>query len=562
MSFAKIYQDFLKNPVKSRLPDFSYAGYKYGQEPVPRPSATVKAIDAGIVPDSGEDVTEAIQKLIDKVGENGGGVIEFSAGEYLLNATPGTKKFLKIDYDNIILRGAGSDCNGTVFRQCLPLTQTDTHPWLSPGIIQTATNIQGTKKFWGAAAHKTGSAGRLAGALGKPIKGDVYPAPEVTLVTKDAAKGETIIAVEDASSFKAGEVILLVMRNMDDEASLLKELLAPIKEFPEVLQTARAAGPDRAPSFQWLVEIAEVLDSNHLHLAQPLRIDLSMKFRPALHAAPMLRGVGIENIRFVSDWNGPYGHHGLPESSREEAMGMDAGWNAIRFVRIAHGWLRNLVLEGFTVPFDLIDSRNVTVENIEVTDPKKIGGHYATKCYCHACDNLVQNIKVKAYRTHGAGAEGNSYGNVFRNISFEPVDGKVPDFDFHGFADMPFSPPGFNLFENVQGIGCFTGGGAKFNLPHSTHYNVLWNIESADLRQGDELIYSWVADDCEMESYMLFPKSIIAGVRSRETTVKISGNSKDRDDEWIYVENLNSGDVEPVSLYDAQLDLRLKKEKL
>jgi hypothetical protein len=561
MSTAKIYQEFLNNPVQSRLPDFSYAGYKYGQENIPSLPTTIKASEAGVIPNTGNDVTESIQNLIDKTGKNGGGVIEFEAGEYLLNATLGRKNFLRIEYDNIVIRGAGSGTDGTVFRQCLPLTQTDSHPWLSPGIIQTATNIQGSKKFWGVPGFKKDkNAAGMCGALGKPIRGDVYEAPEITLVTASAKRGENLLEVADSTAIKAGGVILLIMRNMDDSGSLLKELLAPIKEFPEVLQTARAAGPDRAPSYQWLVEIAEVLDEKHVKLAQPLRRNVSMDYRPAIHSAPMVHGIGIENIRFASDWQGPYGHHGLPDSTREEAMEMDAGWNAVRFIRVAHGWIRNLVLEGFTIPFDLVDSRNVTVDNIEITDPKKIGGHYATKCYCHACDNLFQNIRVKAYRTHGAGAEGNSYGNVFRNMTFDAVDGQVPDFDFHGFADMPFSPPGCNLFENIKGIGCFTGGGAKFNLPHATHHNVLWNIESADLKENGELIYSWVAEDCKMESYMLFPKSIIAGVRSQEVPVKISGSSQDRDDEWIFVENLNSGNVEPVSLYKAQLEHRLKNK--
>jgi hypothetical protein len=47
------------------LPDFSYAGYHWGEEPPPHPPPTLDVTDFGAAPDDGEDDTAAILKAVD-----------------------------------------------------------------------------------------------------------------------------------------------------------------------------------------------------------------------------------------------------------------------------------------------------------------------------------------------------------------------------------------------------------------------------------------------------------------------------------------------------------------
>lgn len=77
---ARIYTDYQKNPVKSILTDFSYAGYHYGEKAIPNLPLKVNVTQRGIIPNTGADLTVPIQKLIDEVGQSGGGVIFFQKG--------------------------------------------------------------------------------------------------------------------------------------------------------------------------------------------------------------------------------------------------------------------------------------------------------------------------------------------------------------------------------------------------------------------------------------------------------------------------------------------------
>jgi hypothetical protein len=91
----------LTMPNGQFLHDFSYAGYRYGEEPprVAGPDVVVTGADT-----SGQtDATAALQKAIDDAAAKGGGVVRIPAGLYrcdgtLLVRTPGT-----------ILRGDGPD---------------------------------------------------------------------------------------------------------------------------------------------------------------------------------------------------------------------------------------------------------------------------------------------------------------------------------------------------------------------------------------------------------------------------------------------------------------------
>src|SRR6476661_5160947 len=106
---ALIFEDFKAKGAKSILPDFSYAGYHYGEKEVPNLTKKIFNVsDYGIKPDDPSDQTDKIQKVIDEIGAKGGGVIYFPKGKYLLNMDTTKVNFLKINYSNIVLRGAGS----------------------------------------------------------------------------------------------------------------------------------------------------------------------------------------------------------------------------------------------------------------------------------------------------------------------------------------------------------------------------------------------------------------------------------------------------------------------
>lgn len=95
--------------VDAFLQDYSYAGYKYGEVPLPTPNGQV--FDVTKPPYNADktgvnDATIAIQTAINAAQINGGGVVYLPAGMYKVN--PGTNNFcLRITKEDIILKGDG-----------------------------------------------------------------------------------------------------------------------------------------------------------------------------------------------------------------------------------------------------------------------------------------------------------------------------------------------------------------------------------------------------------------------------------------------------------------------
>lgn len=561
---ANIYKEFIKNSQKSDLPDFSYAGYHYGEQAIPLVTKNlINVTKFGIKANSMKDQTKEVQQLIDKIGAEGGGVLYFPKGTYYFNMDAKEKRFLQINFSNIVLRGEGNNVNGTVFFDGNQLTQNEVSPWLSPALIQTAVNLQNTKSFWGLDyPENTKYHSEVISTKAGVVSEGIQTAKVLTQFVKSAKKGDKLLWLKNTEGIVANDYVLLGLYNIDTTGTLIKSILQPIKQFYDFEVSAKQAGISNAPSYQWLVQI-ESVSKTSITLKQPLRRDFELKYQPVLAKAPMLTEIGIENIHIKSAWAGYYCHHGCEGSSKYQSEEMDYGWNAINFCRVANSWIKDVTLENFTSPVYLLDSRNVTIKDVNFLG---FDGHCGIKIYSHACDNLIENLNFKNGFEHVLSGEGNAYGNVFRKIDYKALSGKPGFFDFHGTNDRRFSAPADNLFENIKGMNKISGGGAANNLPHTANYNTWWNIELADFNpRNSELFYSWRLPINGLVnnnlSHQMYPKSIMAGVYQPQFKVSINGNTSDINDQWIYTENFNIGKVYPLSLYEAQLKRRISDRK-
>lgn len=92
------------------LQDYSYAGYRRGETPIPTPVGTV--YDVTKSPYNADktgtnDATVAIQNAINAAVNNGGGIVYLPTGTYAVN--PGTNAYcLRIDGNNVCLKGDGA----------------------------------------------------------------------------------------------------------------------------------------------------------------------------------------------------------------------------------------------------------------------------------------------------------------------------------------------------------------------------------------------------------------------------------------------------------------------
>ncbi len=530
-NYPKILKEFINEGSKSILPDFSFAGYHYGEEEIPNIESTVFDVTLyGAKPNDGLDDTKAIQNAVDAAGAQGGGVVFFPCGTFHVNMDTSVTDIIQINYSNIVMRGSGTGMDGTIIFSGSSTDQSEENsPWLTPFVFHTGLNLHGTDNFY-----------------------SVREEPVFASIKSDLKKGSDILVLAKTDGLKEGDIIVVCMQNTTDDGDLMKELMKPLK-FDHFQLTYIEAGIRRDASFQYPMEVKAVLNDSVVQLYQPIRRGILLKFKPFVAKMSMLKNIGIENFRFESAWDGKYKHHGNRE--------MDYGWGAVGMHRVAHGWIRNIVIDNYTQTIHLVNSRNVTVSDITITGGE---GHYGPKMY-NSCDNLVKNIKIKAKRTHGPGLEGCCFGNVYTNIKFmypSPID-------FHGISGEGFCPPMYNLYENINNVTRVAGGGAPQNIPHAGEYNVLWGLEMAGYDDDgfNELFYSWIwrdpkrfKNDFHIDCHKQYLRTIVVGVHNSKKTLSIEHKSNDRTDEWIYVEGLNENMHLP-SLYETQLQTRLAKKR-
>jgi hypothetical protein len=400
----------------------------------------------------------------------------------------GKKRFLQINYSHVTLEGE-CDADGHLLTElvnCGPTTQGERYPWLSPFFITTGESLQPSNMFWGLQFRKPSGMRTESSSLSDPgSDGTILIPPYATKVISDAFAGTSVLSVADSSMI--GKYILLGMYNTTPDGNLIKELLG-VDELRQEWTTARRAGTEEAPSFQWLIEVKRVIDEHTIELCRPLLRDCLMKYEPAIYHVDMLEDIHIRCLRISSRWNGLFCHHGFPlYYSVAQAQEMDYGWNAINMKRVAHATIEDVEIKDFTNPLYVQDSREVTVNHMTI---RGYDGHQGIKVYCHTGDCLFQHIDFYCHYADMMGGEGNAYANVFRDISYHHPAFKPVDFDFHGFSEGPMSPPAYNMFERVRGFRYIKGAGAVYMQPACGIGNVWRDVTFETVKKGEHPFYA------------------------------------------------------------------------
>lgn len=502
-----ILRDFEANKTDPMLPDFSYAGYNYGKElpPVRKDLPYFGVVDFGAVPNDGKDDIDAIQKAIDAAAAAGGGIVVFPSGTFDFDVNT-EKRFLSIRHSDIIIRGNGSGIEGTILHDHTASSYPDpAKKWLSgiwPSFI-----------YAGSVRHD--SAWVLDAVKMAPVA-----------AVRATKRFSTKIDVDDVSRLAAGKIFLLAMN--DPDSSLAFSLVSPFKKLaPNYLS------PKQTFRFQNIVTITAI-EGNTVTLSAPVLWDLREKWKPALWPLPeMLSGVGIEGIRFRTDWSEAFIHH--------KNSVHDNGWDHIRFSFARNSWVRNVVCENATTGVSLHSSTHCTVTDVQIVGNP---GHNGFGVNGLSTYNLLQNL-VGGRAMHTYTLNGFVSGNVFHNCySDEPSS-----IDGHGGLGV------YNLFDSMYG-GVFQNGGSNNNVPPATGgKTVFWNWEMGVQNPYNGRVKPLVA------KVQLIPGFIAVGVkggRGQPVYFEEHNGEKiytDHKSEWCYIEKMNEK-VFPPSLYRYQLAKR------
>ena len=291
---AQIYSELWgKNGEKwspsSRLPDFSFAGYHFGEDPLPKPKVTANVKTFGARGDGKTDDTEAFNKAIEATTS---GAIFIPKGRYIL------RDILWIKKSNIVLRGEGADKTILHF----PVEMEDVRPNTS-----ATTSGRPTSRYsW--------SGGFIW------VKGWA-PQKAISAISSEHKRGEKTLTVEASNGIKVGQRVLVELKD-DGEKTLLAHLYS---------NDSGDVGKIMKPISVSMVSRVAAIKGNHITLERPLRWDIRKAWKPTLKSfTPAVSEVGIEDLA-ISFPLKPYKGHFT-----------EKGMNGIAMNGVSDCWIRNV----------------------------------------------------------------------------------------------------------------------------------------------------------------------------------------------------------------------------
>lgn len=465
------------------LPDFSFAGYQRGEQALPERQPEVSVKDHGAVGDGKADDTAAIQKAIDA---NPGKVIHLPEGRYRLTRS----LTLVSGAHGTVLQGDGPA--RTVLTAEVPLQEIEPLPISYPETGGTAY------AYSGAFIRFTGSTG--------------YFENSGSAVAEPVARGATELTLAGDHGFKKGDEVVVLAHEASGQ-SLLRYLY---RDDADDLSRAGDSLTLRQVSRITAVKGAQVT------LERPLRTELRAEWKPELRRfQPRLQEVGVERLAFEFP-DKPYEGHFT-----------ERGFNAIQFIGVAHGWVRDVVIRNADSGIFLNGSVFCSLSGIVIESSRRANNtHEATGHHglsLTSLDCLCTDFEFRTKFIHDLTVSAGSVGCVFRN-------GSGPDLSLDHHKRAPYE----NLFSNLdlgKGSRVFLSGGHSGIGRHAGAGNTYWNLRSrsdVDLPAG------------------------FGPARQNFIGVKLRGRGKP-DAEGLWLESIPPGKVEPADLYSAQLDRRLGK---
>ncbi|TCC89212.1 DUF4955 domain-containing protein [Pedobacter frigiditerrae] len=340
---------------------------------------------------------------------------------------------------------------------------------------------------------------------------------EVGQVQKTAKVGAIELTLDKIGQLKVGDWIALKMLN--NSPALIQETLGK-HELNQNWKYLVEKGVDVCLYYQVVK-----MDGLTIGLHAPIAINIDPKYGWTVSRFANAEEVGIEDISFVGNWQTKFVHHASWKD--------DSGFNLFMFSRVTNSWMRNCRFTNCSIAAIVQQSANVSILNCTVTGN---AGHEAITSN-HSTNVLLANLVDEASQWHSFGSSHGAVNTVIYNCTY-PAN---TSFESHA------SQPRNTLLDNVTG-GFMAGhqGGAIENLPNHLQGLVFWNYKQTNAAIKD---FNFWPDDKE-DVWFKMVQPIVAGFISKGTTFKRENLS--------YLEGLDK-QVTPISLYQAQLQQRLKK---
>ncbi|MBV7259789.1 glycosyl hydrolase family 28-related protein [Erythrobacter crassostreae] len=513
------------------LPDFSYAGYGFGVEPIPHVGNVIDVADHGAIPDDGKDDSIALKAALAAAHEATGPVrVQMHTGRYLLS------EILWIEKSGIVLSGMGMGDGGTVLHMPRPLNQIDDGGALKEIREYLVENDKYERQkdanlevifspySWSAGFIWTRvPGGRHATYLER------YDRPiEVIADIGSGVRGGRELTVADISDLSVGQVLQIHWHN---RAGPDGPLIASLYGETKLKVGSRHWEMPERPLVRQATKILAV-NGDQVTIADPLLHDINSELPANFARWEHLTDVGLQDFAMEFPENPYFGHHN------------EAGYNGVYFTGVHNGWIRNVRIKDGDSGILTDDIANVTIENIVTEGEHK--AHYSVHVG-NVHNVLIDNLTVYNPTIHALSFNTQSTKSVYTNSAVW----MTPTLDQHAGANHQ------NLYDNVTVhltpdqtsedgnplYDLYKAGGAGYWQPGHGRYNTAWNVKV--------IVEGGVAPDEQVV--------ILGGSEGPDARViGMHGNREivlDHRPE-PYVESMNAKVTAVPSLYEYQLNQR------
>ncbi len=509
------------------FPDFSYAGYRFGNTSLPEiKEKIISATDFGVKANDNLDDSKALQKALKAAHEVSGNVVLLlPAGKIILS------DILYIERSDFVLRGAGSGAQGTEIycpRPMMYLKDQESLAELREYLTSTGKrqvekenniDLPFSQFAWSGGFIWT----QVRNQRVKSYMEKYETPPNIFAKVIKGNRGEKEFLVSDVNRLKVGDVVELELFNKEGEKGEIIEALYGNSKAK--IGYSHWKQPNLALVRQQ-VEIVTI-SKNKITIKTPLLLDIKPNYQALLVEWNHLSEVGIEHLRIS-----------FPDAPRV-AHHIEQGYNGIFLTRLFNSWVQDVTINNAESGILTEEIANVTIKDI-ITEGKNIAHYTVEMGGVH--NVLVENLKVYNKAVHPLSFNTFATKNVYENCEIFTD----PDLDQHAGANHQ------NLFDNIKvhfdadnsnTYSLFAGGGANYWKPSHGAYSTFWNI-NIEVNGANNF-------PIELNGMEDGPFARIIGVNgNRPFSVKYGPDA--------YIDFINKPMTKIPSLYYYQLKKRLK----
>ena len=512
------------------LPDYSYAGYHFGEVQLPiKTEQIINATDYGVIANDDLDDSKSLLKAIKTASSlKGDVVLQLPAGRLILS------DILYIERSNFVLRGAGSGENGTEIvcpRPMMYLKAPESLKELREYLTtfdkrqlekENNLDLPFSQYAWSGGFIWT----QVPNERVKSYLEKYDPKLNVLAKVLTGKRGTNTFTVSEVADLKVGDVIELQLFNKEGENG---EIIKTLYNNAKVKPGSHHWKFPTLPIVRQQVEIVKI-SKNKVTIKTPLLLEIKPNFQAQLVEWKHLSEVGIEQLRFA-----------FPDSPRV-AHHVEQGYNAIFLTRIFNSWVRDVVIHNAESGVLTEEIANVTIEDI-VTDGNNMAHYTVAMGGVH--NVLVKNLKIYNKAVHPLSFNTFSTKDVYQNCEIFAN----ANLDQHAGANHQ------NLFDNVKvhvtpkadnSYPLFLAGGADYWRPSHGAFTTFWNIDVEVMGKFDT-------------SKPILLNGMDDGPFTRLIGVHGSHNFKIEYGPDAYIESVNQPVSVAPSLYDYQLKKRMNQ---